>query len=580
VGDLVLDDGWFDGERIGPGFDQEEGDRSYLAPTGALSLDWNTVAVHVAPGERRGARARVEVEPASDLVKVENRATTVGARATRSLEVISTSSGGVQRVAVTGRIPLGSRTQVVRRKVDEPALHLGYVLRRYLALRGVTVTGKVRLGPVPRSARLVHVAESEPLGDVVRRLNKTSNNFVAEQIVKALGAEVKGPPGSWAKGIAATEEVLAELGVPRGSYVMKNGSGLNDTNRFSARQLVAVLRAMWGRFPLAAEYVSSLPVAARDGTIRWRMEGSAAAGRLRAKTGTLQGVTGLSGYVETAGRRTLAFAIIVNDHLGRASGAVRAVDAIGAAIAASGGPPGELGAAVAQATAGAGAAVVTAAAPADLAAAARTYYALARAGDARNVPFLRSALRTEADPALRAAIGEGIYLSDPDGDGSRRAFLDALADGGEAVARLWGALGADDPPPVLPSLADLAGEGEPDALSRLFELAAGAAPGPLADALADKLAEVAAGAPEAFVTALRAAPAPAQEGAIAALAAGLSRSDERERPFPATLGALAAQESELGASARALAPRLEQAAKAQQALRAAPALVPAAAEAR
>jgi D-alanyl-D-alanine carboxypeptidase/D-alanyl-D-alanine-endopeptidase (penicillin-binding protein 4) len=575
VGDLVLDESFFDGERTGPGFDQEDGDRSYLAPAGALSLDWNTVAVHVAPGERRGARARVELEPASDFLELQNKATTGSARAARSLEVVSVPGASRQRVTVTGRIPLGSRTQVVRRRVDEPALQLGHVLKRYLALRGVSVTGKVRLGPVPRTARLVHVAESEPLADVVRRLNKTSNNFVAEQLVKALGAEVKGAPGSWAKGIAVAEEVLAELGVPRGAYVMKNGSGLNDTNRFSARQLVTVLRAMWGRFPLAAEYVGSLPVAGRDGTIRWRMEGSAAAGRLRAKTGTLQGVTGLSGYVETAGGRTLAFAVLVNDHLGRASGAVRAVDAIGAALAASGGPEGDVGAAVAAAAGGAAGTVIPAAAPADLAAAARTYYALARAGDARNVPFLRGALRTEGDPALRAAIAEGVYLSDPDGDTSRRTFLEALADGGAAVARLWAALGAEDPPPVVPSLADLAGEGEPDALARLLELAGGAVPGPLADALADRLAEVAAAAPEEAVSALRAASPTAQDGAVAALAAGLSRSDEREHPFPAALRALAAQDSELGLFARALEPRLADAAKALEALRAAPALVPA-----
>ena len=112
---------------------------------------------------------------------------------------------------------------------------------------------------------------------MVRRLNKTSNNFVAEQVVKTLGAEVKGAPGSWAKGIAAAEQLLAETGVPRGAYVMKNGSGLNDTNRFSARQLVTVLRAMWGRFPLHAESLASLPVAGRDGTIRYRIDGTAAA---------------------------------------------------------------------------------------------------------------------------------------------------------------------------------------------------------------------------------------------------------------------------------------------------------------
>jgi serine-type D-Ala-D-Ala carboxypeptidase/endopeptidase (penicillin-binding protein 4) len=297
IGDLVVDESYFDGERHGPGFDQETGDKSYLAPSGAASLNWNTVAVHVAAGERRGAKARVELEPASDLFDVEVRAATVAAGARRRLTVSSTRAGARQRIVVDGRIPLGSRAQVVWRRIDESGLYLGHTLRRLLELRGVKVSGRVRTGPLPEGARLVHVAESESLGEIVRRLNKTSNNFVAEQLLRTMGAQAKGVPGTWAKGVEAVEEFLVEVGIPRGAYVMKNGSGLNDTNRFSARQLVTLLRAMWSRFQLHAEYLVSLPVAGRDGTTRWRMEGTEAEGRLRAKTGTLEGVTALSGYV-------------------------------------------------------------------------------------------------------------------------------------------------------------------------------------------------------------------------------------------------------------------------------------------
>jgi D-alanyl-D-alanine carboxypeptidase/D-alanyl-D-alanine-endopeptidase (penicillin-binding protein 4) len=87
VGDLVLDDGTFDGERIGPGFDQEDGDKAYLAPASALSLNYNTVAIHVAPGDRPGAPARVEVEPDSAFLEIVNQARTVAPRAARRLVV-------------------------------------------------------------------------------------------------------------------------------------------------------------------------------------------------------------------------------------------------------------------------------------------------------------------------------------------------------------------------------------------------------------------------------------------------------------------------------------------------------------
>jgi serine-type D-Ala-D-Ala carboxypeptidase/endopeptidase (penicillin-binding protein 4) len=575
VGDLVIDDSYFDGERSGPGFDQETGDKSYLAPAGAASLNWNTVAVHVGPGDKRGGRGRVGVEPASEFFEIQNRTTTVGAKARRHVTISSVPLEGKQRIVVEGRVPLGSRVQVAWRKIDDPPLYLGHTLRTLLELRGVKVTGRVLVGEVPRGAKLVHVVESEPLAEIVRRLNKTSNNFVAEQILKTLGAEAKGAPGSWAKGTAAAEEFLAEVGIPRGAYVMKNGSGLNDTNRFSARQLVTLLRAMWGRFPLQAEFVASLPIAGRDGTIRWRMEGTEAVGRLRAKTGTLESVTSLSGYVESAGRRTLAFAVIVNDYSARAS-VIRSVDAIGSALAASGGDPGALGAAVALAR-GTASPPPTAAAPADLAATLRTYYALGRAGDPRNLHLLRSALRGEREPALRLAIAEGVYLSDPDGETSRRTFLDAIPADLQVLGRLWAAGASEEIPPVLSSLGDLAGEGLPEALMKLVEVApASALDGRLADAIADLFAGVAAAAPEELVAALRASSAGARDPAIGALGAGLARSDERDHPFRGTLRALAQREDDAGAFARALAPRLDEAVSAGSAARGGPALLPAA----
>jgi D-alanyl-D-alanine carboxypeptidase/D-alanyl-D-alanine-endopeptidase (penicillin-binding protein 4) len=584
IGDVVVDDTFFEGDRIGPGFDQEEGDKSYLAPTGAASLNWNTVAVNVAPGDRRGARARVELEPASDLFQVDVRATTSAPGSRRRVTVSSTAAGARQRIVVDGRVPQGSRIQVVWRRIDNPPLYLGHTLRRLLEQRGVKVTGKVRTGAVPAGARLVHVAQSESLGEIVRRLNKTSNNFVAEQLLETLGAETRGAPGSWAKGVEAVGDFLADLGVPRGAYVMKNGSGLNDANRFSARQLVTVLRAMWARFPLHAEYVVSLPVAGRDGTIRYRMEGSEAEGRLRAKTGTLEGVTSLSGYVQTAGNRTLAFAFLVNDFTARGRLVNRSLDALGVALAASGGPPAALGAAVALAKepAAPGASAATPAGPvaADLAAAVRTWYALGRAADSRNLRFLRTALRSERDPALRLAVAECVYLSDPDGETSRRTFLDAVPPDGQVLARLWAAAGAgasEAETPVLPSLGDLAAEGIPDALARLVELApAGALDPALGRTFGAVLADVSAEVPEELLGALRGATPAAQEAAVVALGTTLARAD-RDHPFQAALQEVAKREDDLGAFARALGPRVAAAvaASASGSAQNAPTLVPA-----
>ncbi|MGC4000568.1 MAG: D-alanyl-D-alanine carboxypeptidase/D-alanyl-D-alanine-endopeptidase [Anaeromyxobacter sp.] len=545
VDELVLDDGFFDAERTGPGFDQEEGDRAYLAPAGALSLNFNAIGVHVAPGPARGQRARVEVEPESGWVVLENRTQTASRTARSSVKVSAELRGGKQRVVVEGRIPLGARPTVIWRRVEDPAAYLGATLVRLLELRGVKV-GRVRAGPVPASARLLYVTQSDELADIVRRLNKHSNNFIAEQLLKTLGAEVKGAPGSWPKGTAVTQDFLAEVGVAPGTYVMTNGSGLNDANRFSAHQLVTVLQAMWSRFPLQPEYLGSLPVAARDGTIRWRMEGTEAAGRLRAKTGSLEGVVSLAGYVQTAGGKVLAFAVLVNDSPGRWP-VLRAVDAVGATLAASGGPPGALAAAAAP---------PPAPVP-DLAGAARTFYGFGRKGDLRNEPLLRGALRSTADPALRLAIAECVYLSDPEGEAARRSFLEALAADPQAVVRLWTALLDEPQPPVISSLADLAADAEPEALRRLVELAQPSQAEPhLEAAVASALAGVANAAPAELVEALRFAQPPARQAALRSLVTGLGRAEDGDAPFAAGLQTLAAGDGPSAPFARELGPAL------------------------
>jgi D-alanyl-D-alanine carboxypeptidase/D-alanyl-D-alanine-endopeptidase (penicillin-binding protein 4) len=548
VGDLVLDEGWFDGERVGPGFDQESGDKSYLAPVGALSLNSNVVAIHVGPGDRPGAPGRVELEPDSAMFELINRTRTAGPRAARRLLVSSTpdGSGGRQRIIVEGRLPAGGRTSVSWRKIDDPAQYVGQTLRRLLELRGVRVTGAVRRGAVPPGAQLFHVVESEPLADVARRINKSSNNFMAEQLLKALGAASAGPPGSWGSGLAAVESFLATIGLPRGSYVMKNGSGMNDANRFSARQTARLLAELVRRFPLSAEFLSSLPLAGKDGTMRWRLDGPETAGRVRAKTGTLDGVYSLAGYMETSAGERLVFAILVNDAPGRAAAMTPAIDALaaalvtgGAAVARTGGGPGAVagaGAAVAGGTAASQAAGTAVGSAEALDAAALSYLVMGRARDRRNLSFLRTALRAEAEPQLKLAVSEALYRSDPDADAARRGLLEATAPA-LAVAPLERllALGRPgDPAPVLAALGDLAGEGNATAIGRLLELAPAELSTPLRAALGGVLGEVADAAPIELRLSLGAVAPPVRAAAQALLGDRLP--PDPPAPAPATIG--------------------------------------------
>ncbi len=527
-GNLVLDDSYFDGNRIGPGFDQEESDRAYMAPTGALSLNWNAIGVYLSPGASPGAPGIVELDPPSDFFVVENRVTTTRSRSLRRLWVSSVAAGDKQRIVVSGRVPVGSSPVAVWRKLDNPALYFGHTLKQLLATRGIRVRGKVVAGPVPEGAQPFMLHQSETLDLVLKRVNKVSSNFVAEQLIKAMGAQVAGAPGSWAKGIRVVEDFLAtEVGIRLGTFVMKNGSGLNDTNRFSAAQICKLLRHMWLRFPLAPEFLSSLGIAAKDGTLHYRMEGTDAAGRLRAKTGTLENVSALSGYVQAVAGERFVFAVMANDFPGRASPVVLALDALGAAIAGFGEAPDS---ALAQ-TAGPEEQLGPLA---DLKARMSIYEKLAEARDPRNVTFLRTALKTERDPALKAIIAEAVYRSSPNDSDGVRALVENFDSGAEVFGRLRQlARELASSTPVLGSLTAVAGEGDADALGRFVEVAALAKSDEgLLQELLEPLSEVARNAPDELIAALFSTPELTRESALDVLAKSLSASSEPDHPFP------------------------------------------------
>jgi D-alanyl-D-alanine carboxypeptidase/D-alanyl-D-alanine-endopeptidase (penicillin-binding protein 4) len=472
------------------------------------------------------------VEPdCRDYFLIDNRVATVRANGRRKLRPHTIQEGDRTRILVDGRIPLRADAVVMYRRVGDPAFYYGQTLRVFLKKRGIKVTGRVKRGAVPPTAVLIQTYDSAELGEIIRDMNKISSNFIAEMVVKTLGAELKGTPGSWPKGLEVAEDLLAELGIPRGTYVLKNGSGLNDTNRFTARQLATLLQAVWKRFPVASEFVSSLGIAARDGTMRLRMEGTDAAGRLRAKTGTLERVTALSGYVQSLGGERFVFSVLVNDWAGKSAPVISSIDRLGGLLAALGAPE----AGVREAALAAVAVSPQEAQPAELKARIATYAALASAGDKKNLPFLRSALRTERDPLLRIVLADAVYRSDPDQGGG--ALLEAMPPSPELFLRLRSVgreLGL--PIPAVSSLLDLAVDGSTEALARLFALAPLARGAQhdeqLAALLSDGLLEVGDASAEEMFAALRAAPASQAQAAIELVSTGLEQAGTDPAKYP------------------------------------------------
>jgi len=313
-GSIVADESFFDATHVGPSYDQKTDSMVSRAPSAALSLNGNVVEITVIPGGRSGAPARVIVDPPSAAFTVVGRVVTTANGPAAAVVDTKDDSGGRTQIVVSGRVRLGSEPRSYKRRVTNPPLFAAYTLKALLERRGITVALPPKLGTSPaQGLRVLTTSDSPPLGVVVHDLNKRSNNFVAEQVLRTLGAEIVGRPGTWDKGLEAVARYLAGLGIRKGSYQMTNGSGLYDSNRFSPEQIVAVLRAAMRDFRIAAEFMASLAIAGTDGTIGHRMGNTPAERFVRAKTGTLAGASCLSGFAGSPGHPPLIFSILMND---------------------------------------------------------------------------------------------------------------------------------------------------------------------------------------------------------------------------------------------------------------------------
>ncbi|MYK17011.1 D-alanyl-D-alanine carboxypeptidase/D-alanyl-D-alanine-endopeptidase [Candidatus Poribacteria bacterium] len=192
----------------------------------------------------------------------------------------------------------------------------GHLLKTALMERGVSVVGEVVSGAVPSDAQVVAKHLSPPLADILKLMNKPSDNWIAELVFKTIGAEVVGEPGTWQKGRQVVTEFLSEIMGDTPLHRFVDGSGLSRYNLLNAELLTELLVYMYQNFELMPEYLASLPIAGVDGTLKNRMQGVYAEKVLRAKTGTLSGVSALAGYTITADDEVFAFGILISHYVG------------------------------------------------------------------------------------------------------------------------------------------------------------------------------------------------------------------------------------------------------------------------
>ncbi len=316
-GDLILDDSVFDTVAWNPAWGKVSS-RAYHSPVGGVSANYGSFAVEILPGLSVGAPARVALDPPIPYFKLSSQAVTgkAGSRSRPSVgraALPANKEGQVRdQITVTGSIAAQGESRTVYRSVSDPLYYAGGLWQMQLEANGIVVEGQVRRGTAPKTTQELLVFEGFPLSEVVQRFVKYSNNSIAESLVKVLGARASGEPGTWSNGVVALRTQLANLGIDVSGLVMEDGSGLSRGNRVSARTLVQTLQVADRSFAWGPELIAALPIAGLDGTLEKRAEG--ALGRVRAKTGLLTGVTGLSGVVRSEDGNDMIFSILVNDY--------------------------------------------------------------------------------------------------------------------------------------------------------------------------------------------------------------------------------------------------------------------------
>lgn len=313
-GAVVGDPFAFDTILIGEAWPRDTGGGSanYAPRVSGLPFQRNVVSIRAVAGA--GGQTVLELTPPVDVVPVVARSRTGGGRAFAVREPTGDT------IQVRGTVT--SRASIFRVGVSNPAMMTTDALRVALEEAGIEVQGATRLGRTPENARLLHRHYSIPLTAMVRMMNNESDNFFAEHVYKAAAKRALGE-GSYLRGGPASALHFNEVAdVPLGAMYQMDGSGLSLHNRATPRAMIAALLHAH-RAPYAEAFHASLAVAGeRSGTLRRLFTSTPAAGNLHAKTGFINNVRTLSGFVTSAGGEMIAFAFLYN---GRSTSPARGV---------------------------------------------------------------------------------------------------------------------------------------------------------------------------------------------------------------------------------------------------------------
>lgn len=318
-GDLVFDDTWFDAERLGVDWSHDDESTYYGAQISALTVspnsdfDAGTVLVTAKAPLRAGQPVGVEIFPPTDYLQLSNRAVS-GPGNTYGIN----RRHGTNLLQLSGAVAPGKQSQQLV-SVWEPTQLVANLFEQALAQQGIRVSGRrVMGGTSPATASVLAEHQSAPLQELITPLLKLSNNNMSEALLKAMGRQAANS-GTAAAGVVAVAGFLKRQGLDTTTLNQVDGSGLSRLNLVSSQTLTDLLLAA-SKQPWFNAWYNALPIAGNadrmtGGSLRYRLVGTPAENNLHAKTGSMGGVSSLSGYINDVRGHRLVFSMVTNNYV-------------------------------------------------------------------------------------------------------------------------------------------------------------------------------------------------------------------------------------------------------------------------
>lgn len=315
-GNIIGDDNLFEDKGLGNGWEWDYESYWFAAPSGALSFNDNCVDMSIVPTEI-GKPAKINLMPNTKYVILINNVKTVKSDSLTSIDFYR--ERGTNVITVNGTIKHNTESYKTYVTINNPTQYFVVVLKDVLEKKGIAVRGyPIDIDDLPEGVdytkcNLMFTSSSAPLKDIIKVINKNSQNFYAEQLLKTIGLE-KGNYGSVDNGLKFERNVLQEMGINPDNTSIVDGSGLSHSNLVTPKQIVSLLNYMY-KSQYFVPFFNSLPIAGVDGSLANRMKRSKAENKIRAKTGFIGNVRSLSGYAYTGDNEPVAFTLIANNFL-------------------------------------------------------------------------------------------------------------------------------------------------------------------------------------------------------------------------------------------------------------------------